>query len=284
MVKNHSGKKRLFFDIETSMNKGYFFNAGYKQTIPYQNIEKERAIICICYKWEGKSKVHYLSWGKNWNDKKMMRDFIKVLEEADEIVGHNGDRFDLAFIRTRAIYHRLEVTPFLKTIDTLKIARRLFRFNSNRLDYLAKFLGYGGKIKTESGLWFDVMNDVDGSLDKMIRYCKGDVRLLEWVFTELKRYTPAKTHYGRKKSDCPECGSERTIIKCYCKSAAGVVKVDLKCRDCGRMHRVPESAIKNEAKRINGRTIAKTNCGIATKIRRGFERIKIKKSAKEKET
>jgi hypothetical protein len=62
--------KRLFFDIETSPNVGFFWTAGYKQNISHDNIIKERAIICICYKWAGEDKIYSLTWDKNQNDKK----------------------------------------------------------------------------------------------------------------------------------------------------------------------------------------------------------------------
>ena len=39
--------KRLFFDIETSPNIGYFWRAGYKLNIGADNIIEERKIICI---------------------------------------------------------------------------------------------------------------------------------------------------------------------------------------------------------------------------------------------
>ena len=138
MIENK--KKRLFFDIETSPNIGFFWSAGYKLNIPYSNIIKERAIICICYKWEGDDKVYSLNWDNNQDDKKMLEKFMVVANEATELVGHNGDRFDLPWIRTRCLYHRIPVFPTYTTIDTLKHSRSKFRFNSNRLDYISLFL------------------------------------------------------------------------------------------------------------------------------------------------
>ena len=44
--------------IETSPNIGMFWTAGYRQTISPDNIIKERAIICICYKWADEEQVH----------------------------------------------------------------------------------------------------------------------------------------------------------------------------------------------------------------------------------
>ena len=81
----------------------------------------------------------------------------EVANLANEMVGHNGDKFDLAWIRTRCLFHKIEMFPAYVTIDTLKIARSKFRFNSNRLNYIADFLGLGQKIKTEYSLWKDIL-------------------------------------------------------------------------------------------------------------------------------
>jgi hypothetical protein len=63
--------------------------------------------------------------------KKMLIEFIKVLNTADETIGHNGDKFDLAWVRTRCLFHGIDMFPSYTTIDTLKVARSKFKFNSN---------------------------------------------------------------------------------------------------------------------------------------------------------
>ena len=49
--------KRLFYDIETSYNIVKAWRAGYNLTITPEDIIHERAIISICYKWEGEEDV-----------------------------------------------------------------------------------------------------------------------------------------------------------------------------------------------------------------------------------
>jgi uncharacterized protein YprB with RNaseH-like and TPR domain len=243
-------RKRLFFDIETSPNIGLFWTAGFKQTITPDSIIRERAIICICYKWEGEKKVHSLTWDKNQCDKKLLLEFMKVANSADEMIGHNGDRYDLAWIRTRCLFHSIPCFPTYTTIDTLKHARAKFRFNSNKLDYIGKFLGVGQKISTGGyGLWKNiVLHNCEKSLIKMVRYCAGDVRLLERVFERMKVHIPSKFHYGvaagGHKSECPECGSEDLKIAQTRVSAAGVKRIQLQCKGCGKYHTVAATALK----------------------------------------
>ena len=234
-------RKRLFFDIETSPNIGMFWSAGWKQTIDYSNIIKERAIICICYKWEDEKNVHYLTWDKNQNDKAMLEAFIPISNEADEMVGHNGDKFDLAWIRTRCLFHRIPMFPKYLSIDTLKIARSKFRFNSNRLNYIAQFLGLGQKIHTEFSLWKEILlNNNEEAMTTMVKYCKEDVRLLERIYAELKNHIEPKQNYGMlyesNKQACPECGGEDLKVVSTKTTPAGTLKRQYLCRGCGKHH------------------------------------------------
>jgi len=234
-------RKRLFFDIETSPNIGLFWEAGWKKNIDYSNIIKERAIICICWKWEDEKEVHEAHWDAKQNDKTLLERFIKVANVADELVGHNGDKFDLAWIRTRCLYHKIDIFPKYTTIDTLKVARQSFKFNSNKLNYIADFLGLGQKIKTEFGLWKDIVLNKDKvAMDKMIKYCKKDVILLEQVFKTLKNHIPPKTHYGvifgGDRGSCPECGSDELVVNNRIVRASGLKKIQYRCKTCGKLH------------------------------------------------
>lgn len=236
-----TNRRRLFFDIETSPNIGLFWEAGYKKNIDYSNIIKERAIICICYKWEDDKEVNEVHWDSKQCDKTLLQKFIKVANQADELIGHNGDRFDLAWIRTRCLYHRIDMFPKYVTIDTLKVARSSFKFNSNKLNYIADYLGIGQKIKTEFGMWKDiVLNKDKKAMDKMIVYCKKDVILLEKVFKELNNHIAAKTHYGVKfggeRGNCPECGSDNVLRGRKMVTASGVNKIQYRCGNCGKHH------------------------------------------------
>lgn len=255
MIENK--KKRLFFDIETSPNIGFFWSAGYKLNVPYSNIIKERAIICICYKWAGEDKVYSLTWDNNQDDKKMLEKFMSVANEAAELVGHNGDKFDLPWIRTRCIFHRVPAFPTYTTIDTLKHARSKFRFNSNRLDYIAQYLNVGEKLETGGfDLWKDiVLNKDKEALEKMVTYCKNDVTILEKVHDQLSNYVPHKTHYGvangGERYSCPECGSEDLRFSQKRYTATGTPRVQLQCNECHKYHtissRVYEAKTAKEA-------------------------------------
>lgn len=232
-------RRRLFFDCETSPNIGVFWRAGYKERIDYQNIIKERAIICIAYKWENEKKVSCLTWDDKQDDRKMLLEFVKVANEATELVGHNGDRFDLKWIRTRCLYHGIPMFPKYVTIDTLKAARSQFLFNSNRLDYIASYLGIGKKIETGFDLWRDILLKNDQrAMAKMVKYCKHDVVILQEVFARMNIHLPAKQHHGvlegLDRGSCPECGGHHIQIQKTRTTQTGLVRHQGKCMDCGK--------------------------------------------------
>ena len=241
--------KRLYIDIETTPNVVFSWNVGWELDISFENIIKEREIICICYKWAKEGKV-YSTKRSGGNEKKMLQEITKVMEQADEIIGHNSDRYDIPWIRTRCIFHKIPMIPQYKTVDTLKLCRNGFRFNSNKLDYVAQFLGVGKKLDTGGfGLWKEIcLNNSVSALNKMILYCKKDVVILEKVYDGLSPYIKHTTHVGvvegRDKNSCPECGSEETQSRGYRILASGNKQRRLQCADCGAWSSVAIKKVK----------------------------------------
>ena len=240
--------KRIFWDIETSPNQGFFWRPGYKVQISHDNIIKERAIICICWKEEGIKKVHSLEWDENQCDKSMLEQFAEVVADADEMVAHNGDRFDMPWIKGRCLKHGVDLFPFCKTIDTLAWAKKC-GLNSNRLDYLGKYLLGEGKIETEYGMWKDIiLEDCPKAMAKMVKYCKKDVTLLERVFKILSTTAKVKSHVGvmnnGKAWDCPHCGSSDLVRNRKTTTAAGTIQHAMRCKSCGKYHTINNAKYK----------------------------------------
>jgi predicted PolB exonuclease-like 3'-5' exonuclease/rubredoxin len=245
--------KRLFFDIETSAMIVYTWRTGWNLTIGTDNIIEDWKIICISYKWEGEDKVHTLDWGKERCDKKLLDEFIKIANTADELVGHNGDRFDLKKIRTRCIFHRIPMFPHYRTLDTLKKAKSGFNFNSNKLDYIAKFLGVGAKLEHEGfNMWVKCMKGDEEALKKMIEYWEMDIVVLEDVFFTMQNYIKPNVHAGvlgnNLKYSCPVCGSENVEFLNINVTPLGTIKRLMQCKDCGHTYEISNSSYMNYLK------------------------------------
>lgn len=184
--------KILIFDLEVSPNIVSSWRIGGDISLSHENIIQERAIICVGYKWLGEKKVHSLQWNKG-DDKELVKQFAKIMNSADILLTQNGDAFDIKWMRTRAIYHKIPLLPKFNSIDTLKMARSNFKFNSNKLDYMGTFLGKGGKIKTSFDLWKDIqLKNCPKAMASMVEYCKRDIIQTEEVYKELQKYCPVK--------------------------------------------------------------------------------------------
>ena len=248
--KNKNSPKILFIDIETSYATGWFWRPGYNLNITYDQILTEPAIICVCYKYNDSGKVYSLSWDKG-DDKELCKEFHRILNTADIVVGHNGDKFDIPWLKTRMLFHGISNMPEIQSIDTLKIARSKFKFNSNRLDYLGKFFGFGGKKDTGGiDLWHDIIqHNSNIALKKMISYCCRDVILLEKVFKKLNPYTKPKTNVAafkqKRKVDCPECGSDNCTSMGNRYTIAGGHYKRMKCNSCHKWFQVSNKVFES---------------------------------------
>lgn len=235
--------KRLFFDIETSYYLVPTFQF-WKVNINPDNILREKKIICIAYKWQYEDKVHVLKWDENQDDTKLIKDFIQVIKEADEIVAHNGDKFDVKELRTRAILTGNLMFPIYRTLDTLKKSRQYFRFASNKLDYLGKVLNVGRKLDHEGmKLWIDICEHKNkASLKKMVSYCMQDVAVLEDVYMAISPYIYHNTNMavlkGGKKWHCPECASQNVQLSHTDATAMGYIKRHMKCNSCRKFYKI----------------------------------------------
>ena len=230
--------RRLYYDIETSLCKGVFFRPGYNQTINPSQILAYGKIICISYAVND-GDVKHVHWGNNKQcDKKLLETFIKELNKADEIIAHNGDKFDIRWIRARAAYHNLEVRPDYRTIDTYKQSKRLFNLPSHKLSEVAKYFGLTNKLDP-GGLqtWIDIVIHKDKeALDRMIHYCDGDIITLREVYKKIQNYAKPTMHYGvlkgGEKFSCPSCGSNHIHYNKSYTTAAGTIKHYVRCVKC----------------------------------------------------
>jgi len=229
--------KRLFLDLETSPNEVFSWRIGHNLDIGYENILKERRIICAAWGWEDRRRVESLTWDTNQDDKKLLTDLLPVLTEADEVVAHNGDRFDVPWLRARCLKHRIKPFPAFVMVDTLKLARKYFFFNSNALDYLAQFAGHPGKVETGGfDLWKRVCAGDEKALTKMVRYCKGDVKALQALYKEIATYCPQASHRavleGLSGWACPRCASKDVQHAKLRITPMGIERHQLVCLAC----------------------------------------------------
>jgi uncharacterized protein YprB with RNaseH-like and TPR domain len=235
-----TGSPRIaFFDIETAPIKGYTWTMYDTNVV---SVTKPTYMLCFAVKWAHQKTVKtyalpdYPLYKKDReNDRELAKELWRVMDEADIIIAHNGDSFDIKKANARFITHGLTPPAPGKSIDTLKIARKCFKFDSNKLDSIGGYLGVGRKLPhTGIHLWLGCMNGDPKAWRMMRRYNAQDVRLLEQVYLKVRAWAgshPNLTLYEDGKG-CPTCRSQN-IQRRGITVAKSVRRQRFQCQDCG---------------------------------------------------
>ena len=232
-----------FFDCETAPSLGYFWGKLFETDII--EIKDAWYLLSYAWKWQGEKKVHvkalcdYPEYDANLdNDFFLVKDLRGLFDEADVLIAHNGDRFDIRKAQARMIRYKMSPPSRYQTIDTLKAARKHFQFDSNRLDALGQYLGLGRKLPTTGfNLWKRTMAGDRKAWAIMKRYNKHDVELLEKVYEELRPWMTTHPnlelfHRPHVGVVCPNCQSANTVKRgIWYNKARKYLRHS--CRDCG---------------------------------------------------
>lgn len=205
----------LLYDLEISRDlvEGY----GSKYEFRVVKTIRHQELMCFSYKWLDEKKIHHVSRHDFLDYKEAVKDLNRVMGEADICIAHNGARFDNKVANRFFIKEGLSPVPPYKTIDTLQIARREFKFQSNSLNDLCDYLEIGNKSKiTYADLETDYMTDkpAQKTLDLMKKYNNMDITLLEKLYIKLRPFTKNHVNLGmltQQQGVCAKCGKGGTF-------------------------------------------------------------------------
>lgn len=255
--------KLLYLDIETRPILAYVWGI-WQQNVGLNQIEEDWSILTWAAKWAGEDEYVYYGTAKGRkNDKRALQELWSMLDEADVVVAHNGERFDVPKINARFLkYGMLPPSPY-KQIDTLKVARRQFKLTSNRLDYIAKYLGFEGKMETGGmDLWIRCMKGDEDAWDTMLEYNIKDVDILEWVYTTLRPWIPNHPNpaiYDDSDNGdataCPVCGGTHLHYRGFAYTPVGKYQRFV-CTDCGKWGRLAINLLPKNKRKYLSRNIA----------------------------
>ena len=198
----------LLLDIETAPNLAFVWGL-FKQNIAINQIEESSYILCWSAKWLGEKSLYT---GTLWRDghDKMLKAAHKLLDSADVVVHYNGRKFDIPTLNKEFITARLAPPAPYKQVDLMQECKRTLRFESNKLDFVAQQLKVGAKVRHEGfSLWVGCMRGDKGAQQRMERYNRGDVTLLEPLYLLLRPWIRNHpNHSGLEGVECcPKCGS-----------------------------------------------------------------------------
>lgn len=257
------GGKILLFDIETTPMEVYVWGLFGNKYIGYENIIEDWNVLSWSAKWlfdsDVMSDIQTPKEAKNRDDKRVLKGIWDLLNQADIVIAHNGDKFDIKKLNTR--FHLngyLPPSPY-QAIDTLKVSRKHFSFSSNRLDYLGQIMTNKGKISTNFQLWTDCLKGDSKALSNMLEYNEEDVRLLEEVYVELRPWIKSHPNVGiyMDGSNCPTCGGDDVEPNGHYYTTPSNMYESHRCNECGSLCRAINGELSIEDRRELLRPLAK---------------------------
>lgn len=235
-------KPKIFiFDIETSPITAYTWSL-WTEARSYDNVISDWSMLSWAGKWLGDDEVYWdvNSYRDPLDDTKILQSLHSFMDEADIIVAHNGNKFDIKKMNARFLLNGMKPPSPYRKIDTLLEARKYFALTSNRLDALGEMLGLGRKKETGGfKLWTRCLSGDKAAFEEMVEYNIQDVCLLEDVYLTLRPWMQNHPNVGVFNADnevprphCPKCGSQAVEYRGYATTQAGKYR-RYQCQSCG---------------------------------------------------
>lgn len=252
-----STAKILLFDIETSPMEVFVWSFWQKY-ISTDNVIKDWAVLSWSAKWLFDSTVMSMrvtpEEAQAREDSSLIRPLWDLMNEADIVVAHNGDKFDIKKINARFIINGLTPPMPYRTIDTKKVASRVFGFSSNKLDYLNKMFKLPQKIETDFQLWIDCVAGKEAALREMEEYNRHDVVALEELYLYLRPWIKSHPNVNLYLDEttvtaCTNCGNTGLTWGGHYYTPAGKYEA-FRCDRCGAIGRSRTCALTKEQRAV----------------------------------
>jgi predicted RNA-binding Zn-ribbon protein involved in translation (DUF1610 family) len=212
----NTSAKVLIIDIETAPLLSYTWGI-WQQNVGLNQIQSDWFMLTWAAKWLFEDKVYSgkltAKEAKAQDDSRITRGIWELVNQADIVIAHNADKFDVPKLNSRFIINGLHPPLPYQVIDTLKHIRRQFGFTSNKLEYVQKLLNLKRKTDTGGmGLWIRCMQGEEAALTEMETYNVNDVRILEETYLHIRAWIKPHPNMGlfildETQSRCPACGS-----------------------------------------------------------------------------
>jgi hypothetical protein len=240
------GSNILIIDIETTPILAWVWRT-WKENIYPDQIEVDWSILCYAYKWLGDKTVKFYRYDQPTELEAVVH-IWSLFEDADIIVTHNGDRFDIKKINTKFLQYSFPKPSPYKSVDTLKILKKKFSLTSNRQGYVSTFLGYQDKIEHEGiKLWLRCMDGDEEAWKLMKSYNIRDVEQLEHNYLKLRAWD---NHPAIYDDGCNLCGNnELELVKPY-KTMISTFET-YRCTECGNLMRERKAIKRNTLVNVN---------------------------------
>lgn len=242
----------LTLDIETAPTLAYVWRA-WKQNISSVQIVDNSYILSIAAKWLDSEEILYKDNRGGYDGDDLLKWIAELLDEADIIIAHNGQRFDEPWIIGELARLKINPPSPYKIVDTLLTARKHFNFIHNSLDHLCKVF----KLKRKSShakfvgfkLWIECLANNPAAWDEMEKYNVQDIIILEELYLRILPWMKNHPNMGvYMESDvpvCPKCGSKHVHFRGYTHTNVSKFR-RFQCQDCGGWGRARQTEYPKE--------------------------------------
>lgn len=241
----------LALDIETSPSICYTWSL-FDNHIGVDQIVEQPRMICFAARWLDSEDCMFFSefhHGKS----EMLRRAHELLSECDALLTFNGRSFDSKHLQREFLLNGFTPPAPYQHIDLYLVARKQFRFLSNKLQNIARELGLEGKVQ-HSGfdLWKRCLAGNADAWEEMKTYNMRDVNLLIDAYQKLLPWIhshPNVVLIDNLLDDClrcNNCGSKNVMQRSSCYTATSEYQ-RYQCLKCGSWLR--------DSKRLNGTSL-----------------------------
>lgn len=254
----NQGPKILVFDIETAPILAYVWGL-WENNVGLNQIHTDWYVLSWAAKWldDPASKIMCQSQ-RHADDMEDDRDILQgiwdLLDAADIVVTQNGKAFDQKKLNARFIIHGMQPPASYKHIDTCVLAKRHFKFTSNKLDYMTKALSTRHTKSAHSkfsgfDLWKQCLLGNQDAWSEMEKYNKKDVLALQDLYKKLAPWDTTlnfSLYYADMQHHC-KCGSKSLKLNGYAYTNIGKYQ-RYKCKVCGAESRDRVNLLDDEKK------------------------------------
>lgn len=231
----------LGVDIETAPNTAHVWGL-FKQNIGINQLLDTGRVMCFAAKWVGSDAKPMFYSEYHHGHERTIYEACRLISAADAVLTFNGERFDLPTLNKEYIKYKLTPPAPYRSIDLFRVAKKRFRFASNKMDHLAKELGLRRKVSNRGHeLWIDCMNGKRSAWAEMKEYNLGDVLTLEEMYHAMLPWIdshPNRALYQAVVDDptCPNCGGTNLQSRGL-QATKTQTYVRFQCQDCGTWSR-----------------------------------------------
>lgn len=250
-----SGIKILVLDIETSPIEARVWGL-FKQNIALNQIKEDWAVLSWAAKWYGdpEEEIMYMDNRDRRNpkdDKAILKKIWKLIDEADVLITQNGISFDIPKLNARFVMHGLGKPSSFKHFDTLRVARKHFKFTSNKQEWMTDKLCTRHKKSKHNkfpgfSLWDACLAGNKEAWKEMEHYNKEDVLSLEELASILLPWDSSinlSVFVDKHVCNCGSLNIKKQNSFFYTNSS----KFEkYRCQDCGAQYRGKKNLLKNK--------------------------------------